>query len=160
MRVLGIDQATHTTGVAIVSDEGILVHHCNLSGGDGGPKTRSLKIYDQLDELLTKYKVDHVAIEDILLNKYVPNLNASRDLCVLLGVILGCIHKHGLTFNVYTANSWKSTIGILSGPEGRNRQAQKTRAVKLVKEKYGIDVDDNQADAICIALAHIKSTTK
>lgn len=158
--IIGIDQATHTTGIAILDDKGQMVHHCNLTGGDGGPKTRALNICDQLDKLLDQYKISEAAIEDILLNKFVPNLTSSRDLCILLGMVLAYIHKRGIEFRVYTANQWKSTIGIFSGPEGRTRQAQKTRACKLVETKYGIKVDDNQADAICIALAHLKATNR
>jgi len=152
--ILGLDMATHVSGVAIIDMTGKLIDHFNICDEGGEIYDRCVSIYNQLDEYIKKYpNIKYVGLEDTLLNKFVPNLNSCRDLITLKGWIQSLLYKYKLTPDMWTPNEWKGLVDIFSGPEGRTRAAQKERAIKLVKAKYGIDVDDNQADAICIAIA-------
>jgi Holliday junction resolvasome RuvABC endonuclease subunit len=151
---LGLDMATHNSGVALFSSDKKLIEHINIYGGDGDIIERCKCIYDQLDKFLDKYNnITYVAIEDTLLNKFVPNLNTCRDLITLKGWIQSLLYKHKLPFDIWTPNEWKSKVDVFNGPEGKTRAIQKQRAINLVKSVFNIEVDDNQADAICLAIA-------
>ena len=49
-------------------------------------------------------------------------------------------------------SSWRAALGIRNG-RGIKRTTLKEADIAFVKEKYGIDVNDDEADAICIGLA-------
>jgi len=52
---------------------------------------------------------------------------------------------------------WRS---ILDYSFGRKREEQKKAAMNLVKEKCGLSVSSDEADAICIGLAYLQETSK
>lgn len=157
--ILGIDAATYTTGIALLEMDGTLVSYKDINATGNDVIGRSLNVYDQLKDVIDQFdNIECVILEDALINKWMPNLNTSRDLVRLQGIILGLLHKYNLKYEILTPNHWKSSIGIYNGPEGRNRAAQKDRMIKLVKDKYNIDVDDNIADAIGLVLAHIENS--
>jgi hypothetical protein len=46
-------------------------------------------------------------------------------------------------------SSWRAAIGIKTG-RGIKRASLKTQDIEWVKANYGLDVNDDEADAICI----------
>ena len=54
-------------------------------------------------------------------------------------------------------SSWRASLGIKNG-RGIKRTTLKQADIDFVKEKYNINVNDDEADAICIGLAqYVKS---
>ena len=56
----------------------------------------------------------------------------------------------------YTPSEWRSLVGI----NARKRDDCKTASIKLIKDMYSKDVDDNEADAINIGQAYINEWAK
>jgi hypothetical protein len=52
-------------------------------------------------------------------------------------------------------SSWRAAIGIKTG-RGVKRTSLKEQDIEFVKETFGIEVNDDEADAICIGFAHNK----
>lgn len=49
-------------------------------------------------------------------------------------------------------SSWRASIGIKTG-RGIKRTTLKQKDIEFVKEKWNLDVNDDEADAICIGFA-------
>ena len=54
----------------------------------------------------------------------------------------------------YYPSEWRKLLGI--GEAGVKRNALKELDKQYIREKYGLEVNDDIADAICIGLAHIQ----
>ena len=52
---------------------------------------------------------------------------------------------------------WRKVLG---GNFGRKREEQKAAAIQYVKEKCGLEVTSDEADAICIGYAYLLESKK
>lgn len=50
-------------------------------------------------------------------------------------------------------SSWRAAIGIKTG-RGIKRTTLKEKDIQFVKENYNLDVNDDEADAICIGYSY------
>ena len=56
---------------------------------------------------------------------------------------------------ILAPSHWRKVLG---GGFGRTRAEQKEHSIAIVKERFGIDVDSDTADAICIGLAYLEES--
>ena len=63
------------------------------------------------------------------------------------------LYDLGIETTLYTASHWRSVVGIHTG-RGIKRDELKQVSINLVKQKYNITVNDDQADGINIGLAY------
>lgn len=141
-RVVAFDQATENFGVSVF-DDGNLVYY-KLFVFSGQVNARLCKI-DQLvrQVVLDKWEPDYVVMEDI---QYQNGILTYKILAMLLGVIQTACAAAGMPFECVSPNVWRKYAGTC----GKNRQEEKKLSIALVKEKYGINVSDDVAEAILI----------
>lgn len=151
-KLLCLDSSSNKTGVAYYLN-GTYKEHCLLDCSK--QKNMDIRFEDMSKELwkiLNKYKPDIVYIEETVVLR---NAQTQRFLTRLQGVVYAWCMNNNCEFNTIRPTSWRATIGM---KQGRNikREQLKEQSVKYVLEKYGLDVGDDESDAICIGDAVIK----
>lgn len=154
MRVLGIDPGTAIVGYGIVDFENnrysTVDYGCIYTDKELPMSKRLEKIYNELFDLLEKYKPEHMAVEDLFYfknNKTVISVGQAR------GVILLCGEKNGLEAKSYTPLQVK--MGITGYGKAEKKQIQ-LMVQKILKLKE-LPKPDDAADALAIAVTHINS---
>lgn len=143
-RIIGFDNASHNMGVAIY-DGGKLVFYKMLQFRNGNATQRLNKIRDTLEkEIIPLWAPDMIQIEGV----QHQNSYATYDVLIKLqGVFeLGC-DRFKIPLKITRSSQWRSHHNI----NKRKRAADKAAAIQKVKEMYGIDVNDDIAEAILIA---------
>jgi crossover junction endodeoxyribonuclease RuvC len=147
MRVLGIDPGYNNMGLTVIEQvKGkmniILVTEMNFQK----EKTRYLKIGQELEEVIDKYKPNIVIIERTLIRN---NAKTSLLLSQARGVILFICEKKNLKYLELSNNTIKKYY------MGKGRCSKKQIKEKII-EDFGIVLKQNAADSLMIALVYYK----
>ena len=151
IRLCSIDFSSKKTGIAYFIN-GKYKCHCLIDCSEH--KDMEIRFYNMclsIWEVLEIIKPDIVYIEETVVLR---NAQTQRFLTRMQGVIYAWCMNNGCEFNTIRPTQWRAAIGI---SQGRNvkREELKTQAIQYVKEKYNLDVNDDEADAICIGDAVI-----
>lgn len=151
MRVLAFDQSTLITGWAVF-DDGKYVRHgmIDLHKHKDGI-TRFTEMCLSIRDVIQKYQPDQVVVEDVM---YMKSAQALIVLARLQGVILGYCHILQIPVTIYLPTQWRKVLGFKQGRV--TRENLKQQAIDLIRETYNLSVETDEADALCIALAHLK----
>lgn len=82
------------------------------------------------------------------------NAGTQRMLTMILGAVYGWCLVHNVYFEMLRPTEWRALIS--KEKKGRKRDELKAWSVRKVKELFGIDVTDDESDAILIGLAYVK----
>lgn len=152
IRVLALDDATNITGWCIYDGEK-LVSYGKFQIDKDNPIERISIIRQWLLNMITKWKPDKIGIEDIQLQEFRGTngktnyaVTTYKVLAQLQGVLLESIFSQNIESIVVHSATWKSYCNI----SGKSRTDQKRSAQFKVKGWYGINVTQDEADAICI----------
>ena len=153
MRVLGIDCGTEYTGYGVVellADDRLA---CVASGAIKlSPRepmpVRLARIYRQLQEIISEYRPDRVAIEDVF---YAVNVKSALKLGQVRGVALLAAASAGLEVAEYSPLSIKSAVVGYGKAEKHQVQQMVTRLLKLDE----VPEPPDAADALAIAVCHL-----
>lgn len=151
MRILSFDQSSQITGWAVFNDGEYCAH-----GAIDLHRMKSDVRFDKMCELI-RGKIDEVhpdlvIIEDVMLMR---SPQAMKLLAQIQGVILGYCQANKLPVTIYLPSSWRKILGFKQAKTPR--EELKRQAIELVHSAYGISATSDEADAICIAMAHIKN---
>lgn len=152
MNILAIDQASRTSGYAIFSDNTLIASGTFTFDDDFIPK-RLVKIRNKVIELIQKYNIEMVLLEDIQLQGQTNNVSTHKILAEVLGVLEELCAELKIPHEVIHSQTWKSTLNI----KGRERATQKKNAQEFVFNTYNLKVSQDESDAICIGSHYIKS---
>ncbi len=150
MRFITFDQATKNTGWSFWED-GKLVRYGLLEvKNEADVIKRIMKMYQQIRDLMKKESPDYVFIEG---TQFRNNQKTYGMLAQLQGAIFAACADLDISCLVVYPSSWKSCVGIKSTKSAD----QKKEIVEIIKEKFGISVTDDVADAIGIGVWGVKS---
>ena len=151
MTILGIDPGFAIVGYGLIEyhgnhfttlDYGVITTPSGMAFPD-----RLYKIYEETDRLITKYKPEAVALEELFFNsnqKTVINVGQAR------GVIIICAIKGGSVVYEYTPLQVKqAVVGY-----GRADKNQVQLMTKMILNLDAIPKPDDAADALAIAICH------
>ena len=65
---------------------------------------------------------------------------------MLIGALLCLFQEKELLYEIVSATKWRSYCEI----KGRKRQEQKENTKQFVKEKFNLDVSEDEADAVAM----------
>lgn len=156
MKIVGLDMSTHSTGYSIFEDETLIAYGCITASS-----TNLLKRIDKIVNELEKVLAQHGKIDKIIMEEVIPstgkNVKTWKALMYLQAIFMMMLFKKFDTIEteLIYPNSWRSKIGIHTG-KGITRDQLKVADIKFVKNKYNITVNDDTADAICIAYSSFK----
>ena len=163
--MIAIDASTKSTGVAIFKD-GQLEQYNNIQDSNRNVLKRIKFMTDEIEKVYqsTKTRGGGDGKIQIVMEQVIPdNLNESKwsynqatfkALFYLQAAVVLMFDNYNLDVEFIGASQWRKICGI-DQTKYANRDILKARDVAFVKEKFGLDVNDDIADAICIGWAKL-----
>ena len=156
MVILGIDPGFATIGFGLVRVErgtNTLLQYGVITTPAGIPLSqRLLQISRDMDELLTQFKPDEIAVEELFFTK---NITTGISVAHGRGVILLAAEKAGVPIYEYTPMQVKQAVAGYGGAQKRQVQLMTQRLLGM-KE---IPKPDDAADALALAICHGRAAT-
>jgi len=156
MRIIGIDPGFAITGYGIIDytgnkfsvvEVGVISTEACMELSD-----RLLCLSQGLDTLISKYKPDAMAIEELFFN---TNVKTAIKVGHGRGVAMLSAAKAGIKVSEYTPLQVKqSVVGY-----GRAKKEQVQQMVKVLLNLDKIPKPDDAADALAVAICHAHSST-
>ncbi len=106
--------------------------------------------YDLIKELIIQENPDFVGLES---TQFQNNYQSYATLSQMQGVIFGILFELNKAFTCVEPTKWKAFCSI----KGRKRHEQKLATIQMVKDKFGIEVSEDVADAIGIGIYFINN---
>ena len=151
--ILALDQSSRITGYAIFIDNQLVASGTFTVTDDHIPD-RLVKIRKKVIELIDKYNINKVLLEDIQMQTQVNNVSTHKILAEVLGVLEELCAERKIPHELIHSSSWKSGLNI----KGRDRATQKRNAQAYVEDVYKLKVSQDESDAICIGSHYVKQT--
>ena len=151
MRILGIDPGVATVGFGVIdSERGTqkMIQYGAITTSAGLPlATRLVQIAQDLEQLITQFQPDEIAIEELFFSK---NITTGIAVAHARGVILYTAERLRVPVYEYTPMQVKQAV-VGYGLAEKQQIMDMTR--RLLKLKT-IPRPDDAADALAIALCH------
>lgn len=152
MIVLGIDPGIANTGYGIVAGGGsrlrLLEYGVIETAAATPPELRLAEIHGDVGELIRRFDVEAVSVEDLYFG---ANVVSAMAVGQARGVVLLAAGQHGLPVNAYTPQQVKAAVC------GSGR-ADKDQVARMVARLLGMSAPprpDHAADALAVALCEI-----
>ena len=142
MRILAFDQASRTSGYALIEDNK-LIEHGKFTFEDADFGVRLYKIRQKVEALVKQYSPDKVLFEDIQLQ---DNVDTFKKLAEVFGVVYETLTEMNIPNEAVLSVTWKSALGI----KGKERADQKRNATLWVQNTYSLKPTQDECDAICL----------
>ena len=155
---LSLDMSTTSTGWCAWENNRIKEYGCIVADKGLPLNTRIHKMWMGIAQILEKYPaINRVVVEDPLpRTSKTTNEATYRALNWLQGYVGVMLKDSGLKdIEFVFPNTWRSKVGIKTGQ--RKRETLKDADMAWVKNQFGIDVNDDVADAIGIGYSSIDS---
>jgi len=155
MAVIGIDPGTALTGYGIVNEreDGSLQLICYgviRTESKTRPESRLKKIYIELNEIISQYKLDSGAVERLFFQR---NTTTAISVGQARGVAMLSLAQAGLTVYEYNPLEIKQAVAGY----GRAPKKQVQQMVKTLLSMKEIPHPDDAADALATAICHLHS---
>lgn len=154
MIIMGIDPGTARVGWAVISVEHAramaVSYGCVTTSPQATPERRLLTLYTQLTTLLTTYKPDGLALEDVF---FATNAKTVIPVGQARGVVLLACAQRNIPVASYAPRAVKRAIA----GDGTADKTQVTRMVMRILHLDSTPKPDDTADALAIALTHAYS---
>jgi len=152
MRVLGIDPGLATIGYGIIDREEkkdtVIDYGVISTPKDESTPVRLAMIYDAMATIISKYKPDEIAVENLFFYK---NITTGIPVAEARGVILTAAVRECGKLYEYTPQQVKMAMTGF----GKADKKQIQQMVKLFLRLDKIPKPDDAADALAIALTHL-----
>lgn len=156
MRILGIDPGFAIVGFGLVdtqSQRQTLVTCGAITTPAGQPLPRRLlQISIDLEELITRFSPDCMAVEELF---FTNNVTTGIGVAQARGVILLTAQRQGLPIYEYSPSQVKLAVTGYGKAEKRQMMDMTKRLLNL----SAVPKPDDAADAVAIALCHARSHT-
>lgn len=152
MRILGIDPGTAITGWGIIelkdrSTTKLVSCGCIKTKSDQSLDKRLVEIFDDLQKIISEYKPDVAAIEELFFAK---NVKTAIAVGHGRGAAMLAVAKAKIHIYEYTPLQVKqAVVGY-----GRAEKAQVQEMLKLLLGTKDIPKQDDTSDALAVALTH------
>lgn len=112
-----------------------------------------------MKEILTNNKIDKIIVEEVRPDVGASNIQTHRALMWLQAALAFLVHDNFKIIEIeyIYPSSWRAKCGIKNG-RGIKRETLKEADIRFVKDNYGIDVNDDIADAIAIGHSQINES--
>ena len=141
-----MDQATKISGYSIFEDKNLITYGTlEVDQKEKNYVERIKQMNGKIIQLINDNNPDFVVFEDV---QFQRSYQTYQQLSQLQGVIMANLFDQNLGFQIIEPSGWKSFCGI----KGKKREEQKKNTQEFVKNKYGIDVSEDEADAIGIGV--------
>lgn len=146
MIVAGIDGSTTSTGLAIMRDGELIFRTLIDLKKDKDAMRRIRRMLLKICEILDEHRPDVVYMEKSIMK---TNIDTTQKLSNLAGGMMLYCALHDIEFVHPMPSEWRAKIGIEQSKKIK-RETLKEEAILAVKNEYGINVNDDVAEAILI----------
>ena len=147
MIVAGLDCSTKMTGISIMQNGELKFYTLIDIHKEKDVMKRISTMLLKICEVLDQYNVDAIYMEKAFSKQ---NVDTTMKLANLAGGVMLYCSQHDIEFNHPLPSEWRAKIGIQQSNKIK-RDVLKEEAIAAVKREYGIDVNDDVAEAILIA---------
>ena len=150
MRVLSMDQSTRCSGYACFEDGKYIesgVIDMNKSKLD--TPERSFEMAKALWKIIKKYNPEHLVIED---TQQQNNIKTVITLARLQGMVIGYAEAHKVNVHILLPSQWRAALLYLQGPKIK-RAELKQQSIDYVKNNLGLDLQEDEAEAVSEGIA-------
>ena len=150
--LLSLDTSTTSTGWAIFKDgeyqeSGVIDDFKKVKNGYERLKLMTKELLDSIGQL----KPDIIVIEkDVVFG----NMKVIDMLMKIIGAVYGFCLFNGITYYEFAPSEWRKYVKLQAF--GRKRDEFKKASIKYIKDNLNMDVNDDEADAICVGIAYCK----
>lgn len=144
MRILGLDTSTTSTGYAVLDNEKLISYGTIKSPTKADLLDRVIYIEENIKQIIKAKEITFIVIEDLAVTR---SASTTKALAGLLYHLLIEFRKKELLVVQARPSEWRKKCKI----KGKCRKELKENAIKYIKNKYGVDANDDEADSICIA---------
>ena len=156
IKLVTIDGSTQKTGIAYFCN-GKYVEHVLLDfSKDKNMENRFESMSKEIWKTLDVYRPNIIYIEETYMAN---NPQTSKILTRLQGVVYAWCFNNDCEFNTIRPTSWRKQLNFQQGKNVKREQL-KIQSIEYIKNNYGLEVTDDEADAICIADAVVKMYSK
>ncbi len=150
MKIVGIDSSTKSTGLSFFANDGLVFSTCIDKKHIKDADERIENMILALDKELKDINPDAVFVEAQWMSR---NPDTMKKLAYIVGAIMHICIELNSGFNSTLPSQWRKELGI----KGKNRQEDKDLAIQYVKVHYGKNVNDDEAEGICIGEYGVKA---
>ncbi len=154
VRILGIDPGIALVGWGVIDFQAgrfsVVDFGCIKTTSDMKTEDRLASVYSQLEEIISKYKPEAMAVEELFFN---TNQKTGIIVAESRGVILLCARRCGVEIFEYTPLQVKQAIVGYGRAEKRQVMTMVTAFLNLKETPK----PDDTADALAIAVCHAHS---
>lgn len=145
MRIVGIDGATKNSGIAVFDDGKYVAHKLFSFSGDAD--IRISKMMMAICNFIKEYEPDKIIMEKSM---FTNNIDTVQKLSNLAGAVMFYCYNKGIPFEHQYPSQWRAKIGLTQGSRVK-KEVLKAEAIAAVKQEYGMDLTDDEAEACLIA---------
>ena len=143
-KILCLDQATQKTGYSIWEDKKLITYGTlEVDPKEKNIIERMKLMSDLVIDLIKSHSPSFIVIED---TQYQNNYKTYQQLSQLQGILMAYFFNMDIGFVIVKPSEWKGYCSI----KGRKREEQKKNTQLFVKDKFGLDCSEDEADAIGI----------
>ena len=158
MQILAIDPSSKSTGIAVFSDQELIHYEC-ITAGSANLFKRINKMVEGIENILKTYSIEKVVMEEVIPDDVKGNNTVFKALIYLQGFIVAKLDEYKLKPVFFVSSEWRKKCGIHTG-RGVMRESLKPKDQAFVKSQFGLTVNDDIADAICIGFAAVGGVVK
>ena len=148
MVVAGIDASTNKTGICIFKDGEYVTHTLIDCHKEKDAMKRIPMMANQICEYLNGFDdVDLIIMERSVLRS---NIDTVQKLSNLAGAVMLYAYQNDIKFENPVPSSWRKKIG-LEQSKNVKREVLKLEAIKAVRQEYGMDLSDDEAESLLLA---------
>ena len=150
LRVVSFDQSTRCSGYAVFEDgeymeSGVI----DMSKSKLETDKRSFEMAKELWKIIKKYKPDEIVLENV---QQQSNPATMIVLARLAGMVIGYAEAHNVHVHILLPSQWRKALGYSQGAKVK-RQELKQQSIDYVKENFGLDLPEDQCEAIAEGVA-------
>lgn len=147
MRVLSFDQSTRVSGWAYFEDgqyvkSGVI----DMSKSKLETDKRSFEMAKEIWKIIKKYKPQELVVENV---QQQSSPSTVIILARLAGMIIGYAEAHNVHVHILLPSQWRKALGYSQGAKVK-RQELKQQSIDYVKNNFGLDLSEDECEAICI----------
>lgn len=151
--LMALDQSTRCSGWAIFQDgEYICSGVIDKSKSELDTHERSFEMARDLWRVMKKYKPQNLIIEEV---SQQTNPKVVIILSRLQGMLIGYAEAHGVKTHILLPSQWRKMLDFKQGSKVK-RTELKQQSLDYVKNTFGMELPEDEAEAICIASAAYK----
>lgn len=147
MKIAGVDASSNKTGIAIFENGQYIEHTLIDLHKIKDPDQRIPKMMVEICKYIKKHMPDKIIMEKSMMKN---NIDTVQKLSNIAGAVMLYAATKNMEFQHVYPSEWRKKIGLQQSTQIK-REVLKEEAVQAVKQEYGMDVTDDEAESILIA---------